>query len=90
MKGHGHGAGQLGNYSAPAHKATTIRGSYMRKEASGVKYGLSSYEGFDSEEASQIGINYGADPMTGNANERINTNPKVTKGNEKGHSFEIC
>ena len=90
MQGHGHGAGDLGNYSPPAHKSTTIRGSYMRSEGVGVQYGLSAYARFDSENASDIGINYGRDPMTGNANERINTNPKVTSGKEKGHSFQIC
>ena len=87
---HGMGAGDLGNYVAPAHKATTIRGSFMRKEGSGVQYGLSSYKSFDSEEASAIGIDYTRDPMTGNATERVHTNPTVTKGSEKGHTFEIC
>lgn len=89
-KGAGHGAGDIGNYMPPAHKATTIRGSFMRKEAAGVQFGLSSLEALDSEYASEPGVNYARDPLTGNATERIDTNPTVTKGSEKGHSFEIC
>jgi len=85
------GAGDLGNYNAPAHKASTIRGSYMRKESVGVSYGLSSHSTFDSETASEIGIDYDRDPVTGNATERVDMNPgKKGSVSEKGNSFEIC
>ena len=89
-KGSGYGAGMLGDYEAPAHKATTIRGSFMKAEGAGVQYGLSSYEHCDTEEATQPPQNYGRNPLTGNATERFTMNPVKTKGEHWGHSFEIC
>lgn len=91
MKSSTFGAGKLGNVDAPAHKATTIRGSHMRTESAGVKYGLSSVMAFESESATEPMANYDRDPMTGNATERISRNPK--KGpmpSEKGNEFEFC
>lgn len=85
------GAGDLGNYNAPAHKSSTVRGSHMSKESVGVSYGLSAYSTFDSEEASDIDIDYSRNPMTGNATERVSGNPGGKSSvSEKGNSFEIC
>jgi hypothetical protein len=85
------GAGELGNYNAPAHKATTVRGSFMRKESAGVHSGLSSLANCDTEDASEIGIDYDRNPITGNATERVDMNPgSRSKVSEKGNSFEIC
>ena len=89
-KGNGYGAGELGDWEAPTHRATTVRGTFMRKEGSGVQFGLSSYEHCDTETATQPPQDYSRNPLTGNATERFISNPVKTKGSEKGHSFEIC
>lgn len=44
-------------YSAPAHKSSTIRGSYMSDESSGVEYGLNERKDFDSESSSDFKMN---------------------------------
>lgn len=85
----GNGAGTLGNYKGPKEKST-LGGSFHGKESSGVDSGTSSIDQFDSSSASDIGIDYDRDPMTGNATERVKMNPKSGSAKEKGKSFDIC
>ncbi len=89
-KGTGIGAGTIGNYDAPAHRATTVRGSYMMKESSGVGYGLSALSGFDGEEHGPK-ENYDRNPLTGNASERFMPFEygHSNTATEKGHKFTI-
>lgn len=82
-----HGAGTLGNYKAPKHTTSTVRGSFMRTESAGVGSGLSARMGIDE---GNIGIDYSRNPMNGNASERISENPRETRASEKGHKFTIC
>ena len=46
-----------GEYKAPAHKSSTVRGSYMSDESSGVEYGLNARKDFDSEVSSDFKVN---------------------------------
>lgn len=81
--------GYKGEYSAPAHKASTVRGSYMSDESAGVEYGLSGRSDFDSEMISDYKVNNEVDPVSGNPRQCVK--PKVCKSvKEKGHSFDIC
>lgn len=74
---------------APEHKSTTVRGSHMRKESAGVKYGLSMREDCETESMGLM-IDNDINSVTGNATERILKNPKTNSATEKGHDFEIC
>lgn len=94
----GHGAGGPaglepgpGAYMPGDHKATTIRGSFMRMEGSGVQFGLNSYMEFDSEALAFPRYNGARDPLTGNAPDR--PDPYRDSGigvTSKGHPFVIC
>lgn len=80
-----------GAYMPPDHKATTIRGSFMRMEGSGVQYGLNSYSEFDSEALSFPRYDGARDPLTGNAAERPDPyRDGAISASGKGHSFTIC
>jgi hypothetical protein len=74
-------------YSAPAHKSSTIRGSYMSDDSVGVSDGLSARKDFDSEMSSCVSMNNEAS---------VSENPRACieprKGysvSEKGHSFTV-
>lgn len=74
-------------YQAPAHKSSTVRGSYMSDDPSGVEGGLSMRKDFDSEMSSCLSINNEAS---------VSENPRAAieprKGysvSEKGHSFTV-
>ena len=74
-------------YSAPAHKSSTIRGSYMSDESSGVEYGLNERKDFDSEKSSCFSINNEASVSE---NPRACIEPRVGyKVSSKGNSFSI-
>lgn len=83
-------AGENGSYMAPEHRNSTVRGSHMRKEGSGVGYGLSSYESMDSEYHGPSYC-YDRDPLTGNATERTKPYEGTFKEkvSEKGKSFDL-
>lgn len=76
-----------GEYNAPAHKSTTIRGSYMSDESSGIESGLSARKDFDSEMSSDFAIN-NAKSKSGNPRQCIK--PKQSYSvSSKGHSFDV-
>lgn len=77
-----------GEYKAPAHKSTTIRGSYMSDESAGVEYGLSERKDFDSEVSSDFQITQGVNAISGNPRQAVGK--KTSYGvSSKGHSFDI-
>lgn len=94
----GHGAGGPtgpepgpGAYLPGDHRATTVRGSYMRMEGAGIQYGLNKYNEFDSEALAFPMYNGARNPLTGNAPERPNPYQDDAYGvTEKGHSMTIC
>ena len=81
--------GFKGEYSAPAHKASTIRGSYMRDDSTGVGDGLSARSDMDSESLFDFEINEQVS-VSGNPRQAI-VGPRGTKSvKEKGHNFVMC
>lgn len=80
--------GYTGEYKAPAHKSSTVRGSFMSDESAGVKDGLSERMDCDSESISNFSINNTVDPISGNPRQSIEPRTS-TSAKEKGHSFEI-
>jgi hypothetical protein len=90
MDGHGSSVGAFkGEYDAPAHKATTIRGSFMSDESAGVKYGLSARSDLDSENLLDFKVNQQVS-NSGNPRQAI-VGPRGGKSvSEKGHSFKFC
>lgn len=82
--------GYKGNYKAPAHKASTVRGSFMGDgDSAGVQDGLSMRSDLDSENLHNFKINDTVDPISGNPRQAIK--PRASKSvKEKGHTFEIC
>ena len=80
--------GFKGEYSAPAHKSTTIRGSFMSDDPSGVEGGLSSRKDFDSEVSSDFQVTQGLDPASGNPRQCIGKK-KGYDVSSKGHTFDV-
>jgi hypothetical protein len=77
-----------GEYVAPAHKSSTIRGSFMSDESVGVEYGLSERKDFDSEVSSDFHIHEGVNAISGNPRQSIGK--KTSYGvSSKGHSFDV-
>lgn len=85
MSKHG---GFTGEYSAPAHKASTIQGSYMSDDSAGVEDGLSARKDFDSETSSDFNVTQNVNPANGNPRQCVG---KKTGYNvsSKGHSFDL-
>ena len=80
--------GFKGEYSAPAHKASTIRGSYMSDDSSGVGDGLSARSDMDSESLHDFSVN---NETSNSGNPRSCIEPRSSKSvKEKGHSFNMC
>jgi len=80
--------GFKGEYSAPAHKASTIRGSYMSDDSAGVSDGLSARSDMDSESLHDFSIN---NETSNSGNPRSSIEPRDSKSvKEKGHSFDMC
>lgn len=77
-----------GEYSAPAHKSTTVRGSFMSDESVGVEYGLNERKDFDSEVSSDFNVTQGANPISGNPRQAIGKKTSYSVSS-KGHSFDI-
>lgn len=74
-------------YQAPAHKSTTVRGSFMSDESSGVESGLSARKDFDSETSSDFNIN---NESSKSENPRACIGKKQSyKVSNKGHSFDV-
>lgn len=80
--------GFKGEYNAPAHSSSTIRGSYMSDESSGVEYGLNERRDFDSEVSSDFQITEGLNPVNGNVRQAVGKK-KSYSVSSKGHSFDI-
>lgn len=76
-----------GEYSAPAHKSTTVRGSYMSDESAGVEYGLSARKDFDSEVSSDFKVN-NETSVSGNPRQCIDKK-QAYSASEKGHKFDV-
>ena len=64
----GFSSGVNGSYTPPGHTNSMVRGKYSRTEGAGVGHGLSSLEGFDSENHGPVYC-YEKNPITGNAKE---------------------
>lgn len=79
--------GKANEYSAPAHKSSTIQGSYMSDESSGVEYGLNERKDFDSEVSSDFKIN-NESSVSGNPRAAIDKKAGYKVSN-KGHSFDL-
>jgi hypothetical protein len=79
-----------GEYSAPKHKASTVRGSYMSGgDSVGVEDGLSKHHSFDSNTLYNVKYNNTSNPVNGNV--RQVPKPYVSKSvTEKGHKMNIC
>ena len=89
---HGRGSsfgGYKGEYVAPGHKASTVRGSYMSDDMAGVEYGLSMGKDMDSNHLFNVMYNNAPNPINGNV--RQVPEPYESKSmKEKGHTFRMC
>lgn len=89
---HGRGSsfgGYKGEYSAPGHKASTVRGSYMSDDSAGVGDGLSARSDMDSNHLFNVMYNNAPNPVNGNV--RQVPKPYESKSvTEKGHTMRIC
>jgi hypothetical protein len=87
----GFGAGVGAGYVPPEHKPSTIRGSYMHMEMSGVEYGLNKLMEFDSESPMFPTYDNSANPLNGNSRETPNPyKDDAYAVSEKGHDFSVC
>ena len=85
----GSGGGFKGEYSAPAHKSSTVRGSFMSDDSVGVGDGLSARSDMDSESLHDFEVN-NQKSNSGNPRSCI-VGPRGSKSvSEKGHDFKIC
>lgn len=81
--------GFKGEYSAPSHSSSTVRGSYMSDDSAGVADGLSARSDMDSESLHDFEINNQVS-NSGNPRSCI-VGPRGTKSvSEKGHTFKMC
>ena len=80
-------SGYKGEYSAPAHKSTTVQGSYMSDESAGIEAGLSARKDFDSEMSSDFKVN-NATSKSGNPRQCIKKKEGYSVSS-KGHSFDL-
>ena len=79
--------GFKGEYSAPQHKASTIRGSYMSDDSAGVGDGLSARADMDSENLHDVSMN---NETSVSGNPRSCIEPRGSKSvQEKGHSVDM-
>ena len=78
-----------GEYMAPKHKASTVRGAYMSEgDSVGVGDGLSALSGF-TEYLDNVHYNNTVDPVSGNPRQ-VPKPYTSTSVSEKGHDFNIC
>lgn len=89
VKHNSHG-GYKGEYVAPEHKASTVRGSFTGDgDSAGVEAGLSARSDLESQNLDNVKYNNAVDPISGNP--RQVPKPYVSKSvSEKGHDFDIC
>jgi len=81
--------GYKGEYYAPEHKSSTVRGSYTSDDSAGVEDGLSARADLDSEMLDNVKYNNTVNPVNGNV--RQVAKPYASKSvTEKGHKMEIC
>ena len=81
--------GYKGEYSAPKHKSSTVRGSFTSDDSAGVEDGLSARSDMDSNFLYNVKYNNAVNPVNGNP--RQVPKPYVSKSvSEKGHDFKIC
>lgn len=77
-----------GEYHAPGHKATTIRGSFTSDDSVGVKDGLSARRDLDSKSLHDVSMN---NEVSKSGNPRSCIEPRGSKSvSEKGHTFNMC
>lgn len=76
-----------GEYKAPAHKSTTVQGSYMSDDSAGVEGGLSMRKDFDSEVSSDLKINQETS-KSGNPRQCIKQKEGYSVSS-KGHTFDL-
>ena len=81
--------GSTGEYMAPGHKTSTVRGSYFSDDSAGVGDGLSARKDMDSNYLNNVKYNTAADPVSGNPRQ-VPKPYRSTSISEKGHSFNIC
>ena len=74
-------------YQAPAHKSSTVQGSYMSDDPSGVEGGISSRKDFDSEMSSDFKVNNEAS-VSGNPRACIDKKQGYSVS-EKGNKFDL-
>ena len=83
------GGGFKGEYNAPAHKSSTVRGSFTSDDSAGVGDGLSARSDMDSENLHDFTINNQVS-NSGNPRSCIK-GPRGTKSvKEKGNTFTMC
>ncbi len=87
---HSKHGGFKGDYNAPAHKSSTVRGSYSGGgDSTGVGDGLSARSDMDSENLHDMKINNAVNPVNGNP--RQNIKPRASKSvSSKGNDFDMC
>ena len=79
-----------GEYMAPKHKASTVRGSYMSEgDSVGVKDGLSARSDLESNYLANVHYNNTVDLVSGNPRQ-VAKPYTSTSVSGKGHDFEIC
>ncbi len=83
--------GFKGDYKAPGHKSSTVRGSYSGGgDSAGVGDGLSARSDMDSESLHDFSVNNAVNPVNGNVRQNIK-GPRGTKSvKSKGNSFTMC
>ena len=81
--------GYQGEYVAPKHKSSTVRGSYMSDDSVGVQDGLSARSDMDANSLFNVKYNNAVNPVNGNVRQvpRPYVSMSVT---EKGHKMKIC
>lgn len=85
------GGGPIAGNKHASEKSTISNDTGVHTSVSaGLQDGLVSKQVFDSESAENPTYNYTVDPLTGNAPERIVTNPSKSSAKKNGKSFDIC
>lgn len=84
------GAGPIAGNKHASEKSTIANDTGVHTSVSaGLSDGLASKSSFDSESYGPT-YDYGVNPLTGNANERIVKNPPESSAKKNGKSFDIC
>lgn len=81
--------GFQGEYMAPNHKSSTVRGAYFSDDSVGVGDGLSERSDMDSNYLNNVKYNTATNPVSGNPRQ-VPKPYRSTSISEKGHKMEIC